>query len=256
MEIIVITNRKGGCGKTSTATALASYLGSVLVKKVLIVDADSQCNASYALGGDLSQPSLYDVLTGIVSFSGACQEVCGGKVCLLSGSDLLSNLDNGLSEIKVNLKAELQNLSVCVAYDYVVIDTAPALGLVTALMLSVANKVVVPISADVYNLQGIQGIKELITEVNPEVQDIGVLITRFRERYLVNRRLEEMINTVTSQMNVKVYQSRIREGVVVPEAALMQQGLFEYDPKGESNVAQDYKAFVEELLSLKEGGAE
>lgn len=254
MEIIAICNRKGGCGKTSTATALASYLGSVLGKKVLLIDGDSQCNASYALGGDLSLPSLYDVLAGTVSLLGARQAVCEKDVWLVPGSDLLSNLDNGLSSITIDLNEELSQLSDSGAYDYVVIDTAPALGLVTALMLSVANKVVVPISADVYNLQGIQGIKELITEVNPEVQDIGVLITRFRERYLVNRRLEEMINTVTSQMNVKVYQSRIREGVVVPEAALMQMGLFEYDNKIESNVAQDYKDFAEELVGLVEGG--
>lgn len=177
------------------------------------------------------------------------QSVCNGAVLLLPGSDLLSNLDNGIDAISTDLKSGLLGL-VDDSIDYVIIDTAPALGLITALMLSVAEKVVVPVSADVYNVQGMQGLGELVSEVNPEATIIGVLLTRFRDRYLVNRRLREMVDSVAGQMGVRVFRTRIREGVVVPEAAMMQQGLFDYDWQCKSNVAQDYRNFSNELLGI------
>ena len=75
MKIIVVCNRKGGCGKSTTAGAMYSYLSKVARKIVLLLDFDSQCNVSYALGADLAGPTLYDVLTGQVTLQDAMQFV-------------------------------------------------------------------------------------------------------------------------------------------------------------------------------------
>ncbi len=254
MKVIVVCNRKGGCAKSTTAGAMFSYLGVVAHKRVALVDFDSQCNVSYALGADLSAASLYDVLTGRVGIREALQAVPGdvSGMYLLAGSDLLSNIDNGADTVKVNFREELQKLDSLV--DYVIIDTAPALALLTGLALSVANNVVVPVVADIYNIQGMQGIGELVSEVNPEVSIIGILMTRYRGRLLAVQKIEEMAGEVAGQMGVKLFDSKIREGVTVVEAAMMRKGLYSYDPDMKSNVAQDYAAFMEEFL--REAGSD
>ena len=248
MKIIVVCNRKGGCGKSSTAGAMFSYLGTVAHKRVALVDFDSQCNVSYALGGDLAAPSLYDVLTGCIDIRESLQAVPEdvSDSYLLAGSDLLSNIDNGTDTVTVNFREELQKLENLV--DYVIVDTAPALALLTGLALSVADNVVVPVVADIYNIQGMQGIGELVSEVNPEASIIGILMTRYRGRLLAVQKIEEMAGDVAEQMGVKLFSTKIREGVTVVEAAMMRKGLFSYDPEMKSNVAQDYAAFMEEFL--------
>jgi len=250
MKIIVVCNRKGGCGKSTTAGAMYSYLSKVARKNVLLLDFDSQCNVSYALGADLAGPTLYDVLTGQVTLQDAMQfipEETKDFSCLVPGSELLSNVDNGEAEIKIDLKAELKALDDVI--DYVIIDTAPALALLTGLSLSIADNVVVPVVADIYNIQGMQGVGELVADVNPDATIIGILLTRYRGRLVAVRRLEEMAEEVAARMGVKVFKTKIREGITVVEAAMLQQGLFGYDSDCKSNVAQDYAQFVQEILA-------
>ncbi|MBQ5345086.1 MAG: ParA family protein, partial [Acidaminococcaceae bacterium] len=166
---------------------------------------------------------------------------------LVPGSELLSNVDNGEAEIKIDLKAELKALDDVI--DYVIIDTAPALALLTGLALSIADNVVVPVVADIYNIQGLLGVGELVADVNPNATIIGILLTRYRGRLLAVRRIEEMSKEVAGRMGVKVFKTKIREGITVVEAAMMQQGLFSYDVDCKSNVAQDYALFMKEILA-------
>ncbi len=244
MKIIVVSNRKGGCGKTTTALAMFSYLGSVAGYKVLLVDADSQGNASYAVGADCDKTGLYDVLTGKMEIQDALQAVGDGRY-VLSASASLANIENGIDPVSVNLKTELGKLVDSI--DYVVIDTAPALGTLTVLALSAADSVIIPMAADVFNLQGLAGMYELVHAVQGSVKIEGILLTRFRERLIINRQLRDMIDETVSAIGTRVFETKIRDGVTIPESIARQQGLFEYDPELQSNVAQDYNAFMEEL---------
>lgn len=247
MNIIVISNRKGGCGKTTTATAMFSYLGSVSEKRVLLVDADSQANASYSLAAVLEQPGLYDVLTGKINVRDALQKYHGKDgMYLLSGSASLANIENGIDTVTVNLKQELNALDDIV--DYIIIDTAPALGTLTVLALSAADSVVIPMAADVFNLQGLGGMYELVQAVqDPAVKIEGILLTRFKERVIINRQMREMIEETSEAIGTKVFHTKIREGVTISEAMARQVGLFDYDDKMTSNVAYDYEKFLKEL---------
>lgn len=244
MKTFVVSNRKGGCGKTTTALAMFSYLGAVSGKKVLLVDADSQGNATYATGADSDKPGLYGVLTGKRIIHESLQAVGDGRY-VLSASAALSNLENGIEQISVNLRAELEKLA-CIV-DYVIIDTAPALGTLTVLALSAADSVIIPMAADVFNLQGLAGMYELVQAVEGTVKIEGILLTRFRERLIINRQLRDMIDETASAIGTRVFETKIRDGVTIPESIARQQGLFEYDPELQSNVAQDYKSFMEEL---------
>ena len=253
MEVFVVCNRKGGCGKTSTATAMFSYLDCIAGKKTLFIDVDSQCNASYAFGADLSKPSLYDVLMGHVSIKDAMQAVpphlFGAYV--VCGADLLANIENGYDKPTISLKDALK--TVANEIDYVVIDTAPALGYLTSMALLAADRIIIPATADVYNLQGIQGIVELVAAINPKAKVEGILLTRFRERLLINRRLKEMAGETAKDIGTKIFDTVIRDGVAISESAAMQKGLFDYDGKMLSNVAQDYANFMEEVLEEDKG---
>lgn len=250
MEIIVICNRKGGCGKTTTATALFSYLDTVAKKNVLLIDADGQCNSTYAMGMDVDKPNLHDILTGRVDIQDAMQGYFR-LFCsyVIAGSDLLSNIDNNVDHISINWADELKKVEDMV--DYIVIDTGLAYGRVTTLMLSCATKIVVPVMADVHSLQGLDGIADLVNEANPKTGVTGVLLLRYRGWLLIARRLKELAQEKTDEMGIRLLGTVIRDGVVVAESATMQQGLYQYDHKLKSNVAQDYARFAEELLEGK-----
>jgi len=222
-----------------------SYFDCIAGKKTLFIDVDSQCNASYALGGDFSKPSLYDVLMGKVSISEAMQTV-KPHAYIVCGADLLANIENGYDKPTISLKDALK--AIADEVDYVVIDTAPALGYLTSMALLAADRIIIPATADVYNLQGIQGIVELVAAINPKAKVEGIVLTRFRERLLINRRLKEMAGETAKDIGTRIFNTVIRDGVTISEAAAMQQGLFDYDNKMLSNVAQDYAQFMKEVL--------
>ena len=252
MEIIAVCNRRGGCAKSTTCSAMFSYLDCIAKKRTLLIDMDAQCNSSYSLGANLDADGIYDVLMGKTSADSAMQTVPPDLFhgFVLSASPNLSDIDNGFESVKINLRSELETLEDSI--DYVIIDTAPSLGTLTVLALSVADKVIIPVMADVFGLSGIGNIYELITAVkednhNHNLSIEGILLTRYKERLLVNRKLREMITETAEQIGTKLFNTKIRDGVAIAESAMMQQGLFDYDKKRLSNVAQDYEAFMKEL---------
>ena len=250
MEIIAVCNRRGGCGKSSTCSAMFSYLDCIAKKRTLLIDMDAQCNSSYSLGANLDADGIYDVLMGKISADSAMQTVPPDLFhgFVLSASHSLSDIDNGFETVKINLRSELKTLENLI--DYVIIDTSSSLGTTTVLALSVADKVIIPVMADVFGLSGIGNVYELIsavTEDNPNLSVAGILLTRYKERLLVSRKLREMITETAEQIGTKVFTTKIRDGVAIAESAMMQQGLFDYDKKRLSNVAQDYEAFMKEL---------
>ena len=255
MKTYVIANRKGGCGKSTTALALANWL-IMNGKKVILLDLDSQCNLSYASGFDTAASpdmvTLYDVLSGTAKAQDAIRPMDStlfGGGSIIPASENLAAFDSGLETASVKLQDVVKAVSP--DYDYCIIDTPLSLGKMTIAALMAANELVVPCMADIYNLQGVQALARVLDAVRPynkRLKVAGILPTRNNDRLVLTKSLTDMITAVAQQMGTKVFDARIREGVAVREAAAQQMGIFTYDPKCRTSVVADYQKFIIELL--------
>lgn len=246
-EVIAIVNRRGGVGKTATTHALGAGL---LLKgyRVLFIDLDSQCNLSYDLGAKATPLSSLEVLTGTATIEEATQHTPQGDIVpaspSLSGAD--SIIDGTGKEYR--LKEALE--AVASLYDYVVIDTPPALGVLTVNALTACNSAIIPAQAEVHSLQGIGLINDTIQPVkkycNPELSLKGILITRYNGRAVLSRDMKQNLETIATQLGTKVFKTPIRECTAIKEAQATQTDIYSYSPR--SNASKDYTAFIEEVL--------
>ena len=245
MQTIAIINRKGGVAKTSTAHAL----GAGLIKrgkKVLFVDLDSQTNLSHALAADMTAPDSMQVLTKEVTAADAIQRTEYGDI--IAGSESLAAADANITATgkEYRLKEALNGLK----YDYIIIDTPAALGTLTVNALTAAVKIIIPVQAELYSLQGIGQLNEAITAVqqycNPALTIDGILLTRFNSRAVISRDMQENLAEVAQKLNTRLFKTPIRECIAVKEAQARQQDIFTYAPR--SNAAKDYDDFINEFL--------
>lgn len=248
-KIVAIANRKGGVGKTATAHAL----GAGLLRrgyKVLFVDLDSQCNLTDALGIDRGtvETSSLDVLEGRSTASEAILRTEGGD--LLPASPDLAKADRIIEGVgsEYKLRDALQPLSR--KYDYIVIDTPPALGVLTINALTASNKVVIPAQADLYSLQGIEQLYGTIGAVqhftNKKLKIDGILITRYAGRSIISKDMRGNLEEVARIIDSKVYETPIRECIAVREAQATHTDIYSYSSR--SNASKDYEAFINEFL--------
>lgn len=263
-KVIVFANQKGGVAKTTTAIALAQSL-ALDGKKVLFFDLDPQENASNTLRLKQDVPNLYDLMTapdGDTSVFDAClQSVEGCKNITairgniqLSAADLMFNRQGREFIIKERLEVHKSK------FDVVIMDTPPALGVLTVNALTSANTVVVPISPDGYSLQGFYQLNENIRLIkkysNPQLKIGGILVTRYVPNTIVSREIKEIAQEYAEMAGTKVYKSVIRQTVLVSESISAQQGVVLFAPN--STAAQDYRAFAREIKreELMKGGIE
>ena len=214
---VAVVAQKGGDGKTTTAHALGAGLARYHAARVLFVDMDAQGNLSRTLEADRSGslPTVLEILTGEIRAKDAIQHTGGGDVIpaspLLAGADREEALSNVGREYR--LRKALEPLEK--AYDYCVIDTPPALGILTVNALTAADLVVIPAQADDYSLDGVERLSDTIQTVkqycNPKLRISGILLTRYNGRTNVTNYLDELITEMAAQIGAKVYQSRIRE---------------------------------------------
>lgn len=250
MKIITVTNQKGGAGKTTTVDAVLSALKSKGYK-VLAVDLDPQCNLTFSMNADSSKSSILDVMTGDVKTEEAIQKLNHGD--LLAGTARMAAAESILTQTgkEYRLKEALE--SVKKNYDYIIIDTPPALGILTINALTACTSVVIPAQADIYSIQGIQRLIETIKPVkqytNPSIKIDGILLTRYNDRTVLSRTIAELASQIAGSMNSRLFKSTIREATAIKEAQISQMSIFEY--ANGSKVAEDYSAFVEELLSIE-----
>ena len=250
MKIITIANEKGGIGKTTTATAMASILASKGYK-TLLIDADPQCNSTdtYRAVTDGTE-TLFDVLLesdeNRVSFNKAIQHTENGDI--VAGDELMERAHTIL--IGDELYRTQEQLEELEGYDYVVIDTHPGFREIRSSFLFATDDVIIPIAPDRYSLQGLKKLYQSISRIkcraNPKLNIAGILLVKYAKNGILSRDALQLLTETAPEMETKVFNTKIRTAEAVRHAQAARKNLIDYDKK--SNAAIDYIAFVDEYL--------
>lgn len=248
-KTLAVINQKGGVGKSTTALALAGGLAGRGFR-VLCMDLDAQGNLSFTFSADTEVPTAMDVLSG-EAIASAIQQVPGlPGLSLVASSPFLANADVTITQTGKEYRMREALSGVSDAYDFIVIDTPPALGILTINALTAATDAIIPAQADIYSLQGIGQLYSTLEAVrkytNPQLRIMGILLTRFNARAILSRDITEMTEATAKQLNTEVFSVRIRESIAVREAQASRRDLFSYAPK--SNAAVDYQLFVDDVI--------
>jgi len=241
-QIISVVNQKGGVGKTTTAVNLAAALAEA-GKFVLLVDLDPQGNATSGLGikyQELEQ-GLYHSLSGqvrlhdVVHNTGhaglrvapATPDLAGANVELVNVEGRETKLAEILSEVSH-------------AYDYIIIDCPPSLGILTLNGLIAADHILIPVQAEYYALEGLGQLLKTIEMVRanlkPELKVLGAVLTMYDSR---NSLSEEVMNELYKFFPDNIFRSVIPRTVRLAEAPSFGQSIFHYDPSGKGSKAYE-----------------
>lgn len=239
-HIISIALQKGGVGKSTTAQNLSAYLGSK-GKKVLLIDLDAQCNTTFSSGAEPKEQTASDFLGGQCSSEDAI--VSCNHYDIIPADAYLSNAER--AEVDKGLLKH--RLSSCIGkWDYIFIDTPPALGNLLKNALFASDLVIIPMDAKPYAVQGLDTFTETMKEVNPNLRILGIVLVRYNDRSIINKSMRNNIGEYAKELNALMFNTYIREGVAVPESQAMRQDLIDYAPK--SNPASDYERLAGEFL--------
>ena len=251
-KIIALANQKGGVGKTTTAINLAASLAT-LEKNVLLVDADSQANASSGLGVDLSKVdcSVYDCLVSNRNVRAAIYttdierlDVVPSSINLVGAEVEMYNLGDREHVMK-NMLDPLRK-----EYDYILIDCSPSLGTITVNALTAADSVIIPVQCEYFALEGISKllntIKLVKRKLNPGLEIEGFLLTMYDSRLkLANQIYDEM----KRHFQELVFRTVIQRNVKLSEAPSHGLPAILYDAV--STGAKNYLALAKEILSRR-----
>lgn len=242
MQIITTAVIKGGTGKTTTAAALAQAAVQD-GKRVLAIDLDPQANLTFAIGADPNVAGAYQLINGAPAAE-LIQSTAQGIDTIAASPDLTAEkttpgsgkrLHRALMPIKEN-------------YDLIMIDTPPQMTELTFNAMLAATGLIIPLTADNFSLQGLYQIVDIAHQMqrsNPELAIIGTVITNYNRRTNFNKFMRNTIKEKSIEVGAP-YLIEIRAGIAIPEAAAMQQSIFDYAPR--SNPAQDYMQLYNMIL--------
>ena len=243
---ISLVLQKGGVGKSTTSQALASTLG-FKHKKVLLIDLDPQTNITYSSGVDNPKKTITDVLGEDCKADEAVIEC--KYYDLLAADSYLTNVE--MAEVEPTL---LKNVIAPLKskYDFIIIDTPPALGNLSVNALVASDYVIIPTEPRPFALQGLGRLHSTIESVrngyNSNLKVLGILLIKYHNRTVLNRDLKDMIEDYAKLMNTIVFNATIREGIAVAEAQTVRQPLIDYAKNSNPNI--DYKGFTSEVLKM------
>lgn len=250
--IYSIVNLKGGVSKTTTAAALWAGLND-RGHKALAIDLDPQQNLTYNSGADVSYKTVLSLLTCEGTAEEAIQHTHMGDI--IAASKALAGADAFLVETgkEYRLKEALEPIED--EYEYIIIDCPPSLGALSVNALTACNKAIAPAQADYFSLQGIEQLAESVKSVkkycNHELEILGILLTRYNDRTILAQNITKYVEQISDKLNTRLFNTKIREAIAIKESQLNQKSIFEYAPG--SNVANDYSAFIDEVLAAEKG---
>jgi chromosome partitioning protein len=255
MKTVAVANQKGGVGKTTTAVNLAAYLAS-MGQRVLLIDLDPQANATSGFGLDcIAEHSVYGPLIGEQSILECIVPTRYDRLFMvpadldLAGAEIeVARLDGHLSR----LRAALEPLHQDEAFDWVLLDCPPSLGILMTNALAAADELLVPIQCEYFALEGLSKIMRVIEQIqgsgtNPNLALAGILMTMFARTNLA----QQVVDEVRKHFGEVVYETVIPRSIRLGEAPSFGKPIIDYEPSGAGAIA--YRELAEEFLT-RHGG--
>ena len=246
-EIIAVANQKGGIGKTTTSLALADILRS-MGKKVLYIDMDPQCNGTDNYKAQIDGVgTIYDLL---VESDPDCIQITE-RGDIIAGDPILVEAGKKLDGVSASHKLKEGLSTIRVNYDYIILDTPPALSILLTNALTAADKVIIPLTADRFGLQGLVQLHDTIEDVkkytNPHLKVDGLLLVKYNDRTNLTKGIIESLPQYADLFHTRIYETKIRESIKAREAQAKQLSLFEW--AASSTTATDYMNLVKEIMN-------
>ena len=253
-KVVSIANQKGGVGKTTTSINLSTILAKK-GKKILMIDADPQGNASSGIGVDREdiELSVYDVLINDKPIDEVVKktniknlDICPSNINLAGAEVELVSVMSREHRLKEKLDMVKDN------YDFIIIDCPPSLGLITLNAFTASDSVLIPVQCEYYALEGLGQLLNTISLVkkhlNKDIEIEGALLTMYDIRTNLSN---QVVKEVKKYFNDKVYKNVIPRNVKLSEAPSYGMPISVYDPR--SKGAKSYEKFVKEFLKNNEG---
>ena len=253
MKVIATCCRKGGTGKSTTTCAFADLFRRKLGKKVLLIDTDSQCNSTDTFRASGDGLTLYDLITDETLDPKRAIQHCD-FVDIIPSSQALDDIETIVREKKIDYGVLDRIISKISGYDYIILDTGPALGFMLYSATYAADEILIVLKADRYSVQAFTQMMSFVyfmqDEYNPELTIPGVLLTQFKGNTNAHKAVKNVIAQFAESEGTHLINQPIRDSIVVTDAQMARVPVTVYDER--HPVTSDYTAAFEEFVRLEE----